>query len=717
MIPEDPKERERLVNLIRKRAQMSYDYFKPWQEKWVRFYKIYRAISDAVLDSDEPNIFLPYAFGVVENALSTVIEPILQDKPPCRVRARRRQHEKAAEAFSNVAREFYTSSDFQIDYTGSGKELLVTGNAWERDEWASEYRVGKRWKKVPRTGSMGKIKDFVGRMIPMNGIGTQFESFEEVEQLYPFRVGFNTKFPSVFDILPEPNIKKVKDMHWILEQESSVSLADLRNQFWTDPATGEKVPVYDLTELLRDAGQHEEGSIVPIPTESLFQNDYGRESREASSGQSEDNSSQKNDIDRVHLVHMWERDGVTTLAQGKYVIRADKHIYHCPRLPYRLKVYTLDPQHLYGLGAIEPAEHLFYEFNDIHNLSMANWIRLINKMVAIHMDAVPFPDDLKPSAGGKVRVKTTTRVQDAIMPIEHTDVTPSMLNQESNIRGLLEWVLSVSDLSPGTQGTKQTHKTLGGLLEVQENLAKRFATIRRMLLANFQDQMEFMEIMFSQFQFVKIPLTVVGENGETDYREINNESIFTDGEGFKFVIDHDPSYGNENVMRNQLMVYLDLQIRYEQMRLALGNPKLPRAKIEETMRRTSQAFGWMDSSSTLEMPDGSVSPEQELEMMLSGVAVAPSPRENLVQHLVEHTMQINSPKFIQEVQTGKISPETVLMLQAHLQATRSMIQQTMVDPLRYGMDQLGAGMMEKAAVGGVPGAKLPALMAGQGGIG
>lgn len=707
MIPTDPKEREKLVELTIKRAKMSAEYVRPWHEKWVRYYKIYRALADAAEDPDEPNIFIPYAFGIIEDIVSKITEPILQLKPPCRVQARRKGHEKAAENFSAVAREYYSGTEFQLDYTEANREKAITGNAWDKDGWANEWREGKRWAKVKKQGLLGSITSFVGKIIPMGDSSFQYMGYSEVKQRYPHRVGFNTTFPSVFDIYPEPNVKKVKDMHWLIEQERTVALEDLQSQFYTDSTTGQRTPVYDLTELLKDTGNHDPGAITPINGDSFFSKDFGKEAKDTLSGRTTTETTPQQDMDRVHLIHVWEKNRVFTIAQGKYLIRVREFPFHVPRIPFRLRMYTADKQSLYGIGAVEPAEDLFYEFNDIHNLSMSNWIRIINKMVAVHMDAVPFPDDFKPRAGGKVRIKTSTRVQDAIASIDQSDVTPSMLMNESNTKGLIERVLSVADFSPGTEGTKQTHKTMGGLMEIQQNLAQRFTTTRRLELAAFQDQMWFMERLFSQFQFDPIPISVSDPSGVTSTIEINLEDIWTDGEGFNYILEHDPSYGDEAIFRNQMMVLLDLSIKYESFRLSVGDSKMLRANVSEIMRKLFRSFGWYDTSEMLKAPDGTVTPDAEFEMMLQGIPVQPNPQEDLIGHLVDHVMQQNSPKLAEMVQSGKVKPETVFLLKAHTEATMMLIQQITANPLAAGQSKMAAALKDRSLAGAPPGGMPP----------
>lgn len=709
----DPKKREDLVKLAQSRMDKAVRWIRPWHEKWVRFYKIYRAIKDAVDDDDEPNIFLPYCYGIIEDVVSKMVEPLLKLKPPCRVQARKAGHEQAAKNFATAVRNYFSTSEYQLDYTNSAREEAITGNAWEIDEWADEWDDGARWEMQEKTGVLGSIKSLLGKVIDMGESSYPYQARVEVPNPQPRKVGYRTRFPSVFDIFPEPGKKKVKDCKWIAEQERYVTLADLQTQKYTDPATGEKVPVFDLTELLADAGTHEPGQIKP---QNTYQGTgYGEEAQQAIAGHSnsevQEQEQEQGDEDAVYIVTFRERDRIWSVANGKYLIRYWERPFHAPRINMRLRVYTQDTQFLFGSGCIEPAEDLFYEFNDIHNLSMQNWIRIIHRMLAVKMDAIPFPDDFKPRAQGKIRVKTSTNIHDVMMPIEHADVGPSMLLMESNSKGLIERALAVPDFSPGTEGTKQTHKTATGLMEIRQELANRYVTIRRSHLAYYQDQMWFMEKLFTQFQFDKVPYLAYGPDGSTSMVELNMDDYDTGGVGFEFLIEEDPAFGDDALRREQRMVLLRVLMEYEQWRVTIGGPDNPQAKVGEVLKSALNDFGYSDTSRILVQPAGQMDPATELDLMLQGQEVEPAMDENLTGHLLEHFKQAMSPKVQQAMQAGKVDPGFAARLDVHIRKTIALIQGIMTDPTAIVRAQMQEEMVNQPrGKQPMPGAERPGTM-------
>ncbi len=674
-IIKDPAKHDELVRLARNRRMQSLDFFGPYHEKFVRMQKIYSNITDKVQDVDEPNAGIAYAYGIVEDLVSKITEPIIQMRPPCRVQAKRADQERAAENFATITSNYFRTSRYQIEYTESTRELIIVGNTWERDNWSNDWVRGKKWARVqkPVTDDDGNV------VLDDGGDEILHDSLEEVEADYPERVGYHTTFPAIFDILPEPGPACDRDLRWLIEQVVSEAIEELQTRKYADPNTGELTNVFDFSLMFEEIGDHVPGQIQPIKPED--HNSTGDEYRRAIAGQlPEETGLEMGDIDKVHLDWVWEKNRFWVVANGAYVVAYQENVFQVPRIPYRLKIYTPLKGFLYGTGAIEPVESNFYELNDIHKLAMRNWVRIVNKMVAYNENAVPFVDDFKPRAGGKIRVRTSTSVRNEIVSLDQQDVTGTMLLQQDSTKGNLERAIAVADFAPGKEGTKQTHKTLGGLMEIARSMGQRITTIRRMVLAAYQDQMWFMEKLYSQFQFDKVPYQVHGPDGATSMTELNMWDIYTEGVGFDFVIEYDPSFGDDALLRNQMMVLLDQCVTYEQARIQLGHTDAAKANLEDVMRRIFKAFGWIDTSKILERPNGQIDADQEFELMIQGIPQEPKEGENLASHLIDHTIQINSPKYMKGVASGDITERSHLLMKAHLEATKRKLFEIAVDP-------------------------------------
>jgi hypothetical protein len=720
-IPTDPNERKRLVDLAKKRYSASKAYFSPKHEIWVRCYKIYRALADATDNPDEENMFIPYAFGMIEDIVSRLVEPLLQ-KLPVKPQARSQKYVEAARNFYAVVKTYLSTSRYQLEFTNSNRQKIIVGNRWERDTWFNEWVQGKEWAKRPVNKAVQTTAQFLDKVLPMN-VMARFNEYVEVEKQYPRQLGYGTRFPSVFLMWPEPGILRVEDMHWLIEEEESVALDDLKKQMYT--VNGVRKNVYDLTELEKDVGPHEAGSISPNFDDS---SPYHKEVADilgsrATGGQISEDTAET--LDKVHLLHVHTPTLKYTVANGRYIILHVKDPFHKPRIPFRLDVYTPDPENLYGMGAIEPSEDMFLELNDIHRLSMRSWVRMINGLVAYHKGAVPFPDDWKSRAGGRVRIDpgVSPNIHNAIAVIQQQDPTDSMITHESNTRGLLERIISISDLSPGVEGTRQYHDTASGMLEIQNQLAKRFATMRRGQLACYVEQFQVIYDFCMQFMFEPQIFRQENSEGKTLYPKFTRDDIWTDGEGFDFIIEEDPSFGDNVVQRNQLMILLDIAIKYETFRMSTGDPEMLKLKVSKIMTRLLEAFGWTFNAELMAPVGNVLTPEAELAMILEGQDVQPNPDENLVGHVIEHVVQMMSPKMVQGSAAGQVKPEALARLKLHIDATMAMIQSIISQPEAAAQAKIAeesagramTGSMAGTAVGMAPVASKLAVGSGAGG--
>ena len=703
-LPTDTLARQKLVDLAKKRYTLSKNFFSPKHEIWVRCYKIYRALADAVDDPDEENIFIPYAFGMVEDIVARLTEPVLQ-KMVIKPQARSMRFAKAARNFYALIKTYRSTSRFQLDFTDSKRQEVISGNAWEKDEWASEYIQGAEWKNTIVMKVVTKIVEVMGRFMPMP-LQIKYKKLVEAPKLYAKSIGYRVRYPSVFLVWPEPCVKHVEDMHWLIEEEESVALDDLRAQQYKD-ADSQTHSVYDLSEIDHDYSKHEPGSIRPIFSDKSPYHEeisdvlgarYG-DSTAKNSMQGRDTS----DMDKVHLLHIHEPGRRFTIANGRYLVLYIEKPFHRPRIPFRLRRYTPDPENFYGLGAIEPTEDLFLSLNDIHRLCMRSWTRVIGGMVAYHADSVPFPDDWKPKPSGtRVRIEpgVSPNVHNAIATIQQQNPTTDMIVQESNLKGLLERVISVADLSPGAEGTKQYHETATGLLEIQNQLAKRFAVMRRAQLANDVSQCQVIYELCMQFMFEPMVAKDVDSGGKTLYPKFTRDDIWTDGEGFDFLIEEDPSFGDDVVQRNHLRFMLKDGIEYETFRMNSKDPEMLKLKVSDIMQRLIEASGWTFNAELLAPVGGLLTPDVELNMMLEEQPVQPNPKENLIGHAIDHMVQMMSPKIVQGAAAGQVSPESLAMLKLHIQDTMRMAQAIMQNPEVAAQSRMQEAMKAAGMAGG-----------------
>ena len=718
-IPTDEKQYQRLVMKVKLRLMRSSNYLLPRRVEWVRFYKIWRKIQDTVsTPTDEPNIFLGYAFALVEQINSKITEPILKMQPPFKPMPMKLGDGAAADNFRNVARNWYAKPNVQEALLRSKKEMVICGPRVEIDEWLNVRRPGKRWGKQDQEVEKA-LTDTEGKpLLGRDGqpvIGRQKTKVDaEVPHDVCVHYGFHTRYPSIFDCYPEPDKKTIgtgmpTDVSWFVEDMGERALEEMCRESYVDPKDGATKPLYDFSRLLKDAGRRAEERYAKImqggdavddnygplitPQHSWDTNtDYSRINKNTvyPSESTVDRASTE-DRDKVWIVRHYEAGEIVTIAQGRYVIQRVLNPWHTPILPIRVENYTTDPEFLFGRGALQPIEDEIYELNDIHNLSMANFIRIVNKMMAVNVGALvdPTMGDFAPRAGGKVRIKP--EVSDAnmvISQIDQQDPTGSMMAQESNTRGLISYTAAAADLSQGSNGTKQTHKTYKGLVEVLNTIDHRFTTMQRQALINEARRGASMERFFAQFAFEKMPYRLYHEDGSTTLAMFDRSDIDTEGRGFEFAIEIDPTFGDTAVQRQQNLFLFDRGVEYEKLRREIGDPTWRKVELSKLFERTLKDFGHADTSGIFVRAEGEMSPDQELEILAQGGVVRCA--GDLMHHVESHLLQLGSPKLKAMVEAGKAHPETLNRLRLLVEEDLARLKAFAADPMRAAEKKLNS---------------------------
>lgn len=703
-IPTDKRYYEKLVQRVRLRMMRSAAWSMNQRQAWVRFYKIYRRIQDAALDADEPNTFLSYAYGLVEHINAKVCEPILRLRPPCAPMPRRMGDGNKADNFKSVAANWYSKPNMQEAFCRSKKRMVITGTRFEIDEWQNVQRKGRMWGKIPKAVPLkdpatGKeLKD------PKTGkpMVTIVQVDAEVERTIPIHYGFHTRYPRTFDVYPEPDkptmgTGDLTDCTWAVEDLGELAIDDLIREVYVDPHDGANKPVYDFGALLKDKGKRaveryeklmlgaEEiddnyGPLVtPSPKWSLA-TDYGQIDKETQyPTETLVDRAQSEDRDKGWFVRHYQADEIITVCNGKYIVSRVRDPWHEPRIPIRSECYTTDDEFLYGRGAIEPIEDEFNDMCDVHNLSMQQAVRAINKMLAVAEGAIVDWNDFKPRAGGKIRIKPDVLPPgEAIREVATSSSIPEMLQLESNYRGLMEFTSSNLDGSPGVQGTKQGHKTKGGLELISANINTRFVVMQRQALINEARRMMSMEQFFSQFAFEKMPYRLYRDDGSTALADFNKDDIYTEGRGFDYAVEVDMNWGNTEVQRNQDLFLFDRAMNYEKLRAGIKDPEMRRANLDKLMERIFKDFGWVDTTQVFEKAGGMLTPDDELQAVMQGGA--PECTGDLMRHVETHLLQLNSPNLKHAVEAGKAHPKTIERLQLMIQQAMARLKTFVANP-------------------------------------
>lgn len=716
-IPKDPNVRKKMIQKVQMRMLRSSMWSDTQRQTWVRMYKIWRRIQNGVANSEEYSIFLGYAFAIVEQINSKVTEPMLNMGIPFAVYPTRSGDGPKAANFAQMCRDFYAQPNVQDSLRKSKKEMIITGNRWEVDEFLHIEVPGKMWGKIPKKVSV----------ISQRPDGTTFESTTTVmvDAEVPTKItkhyGFNTRYPSVFNMFPEPDRPTIDtgqrtDMSWICEDLGELSLETMAREMYVDPVDKNTKPLFDFKDLIYDAGKAAQeryerilegrpssedkfGPLIAPVHDWSFNSDWGQQDKDSvypSEGQVDRASSE--DRDKIWVARHYEAGEILTVAQGRYIIHRKLDPWHDPGLHMRIENYTTDPEFIYGVGALEPIENEIYELNDIHSMSMDNFFRLVNKMIAVKDDYVVSYDDFKRRAGGIVRIaEGAPSVGAAIGSVDRSaNVQNEMIAGESNIRGIIEFESSNLDGAAGVKGTKQDHKTKGGLEMVQINTQTRFITMQAAALSNEAKRGLSMQSILNQFFFEKKDYRLVREDGSTAYARFNKDDIYTEGRPFLFHIEIDPTWGNTAQQRADAQDLFELGVEYEKLRKEANDPSMKKANLSKMFEDLLRKHGRRDLSDMFTQADDSISPEQELQILMDGGVV--ECKGDLKHHIEIHIPQAQSPNLKKAIEAGKAHPDTIKNLMLIIQQDSAQLKAFLSDPQGSAAQRLSRSGMKHPEV-------------------
>lgn len=660
----DEAKRTETVKLWVTRFNYSRTHFEDQFSKMHRMMRIYEALGDADVGEDEYNIALCYAFGLVEKTTSKIVNGMLRRLSiNIHPRSKDPRHADAADSFYDFCSAYYRGERHTEGYVPSVRGMLITGIRWEFDDWTRVEQKGKRWatkqESVPVQQELttGDMQDATAEV----------SKPQEIDHSFVEKDGYECRFPTAFNVFPQPGVSRLQDMGWIIEQVPSVELEELRKQTIVGP-DGESVPLYDLSEIDEKFKGHKPGAIKPVSPDSSDTNPT----------QSEDGG-----VDSVHLLRGYSRTGVYVIANGQYIILGAENLYHKPGLPCRCVGLINLNDRFYPMGLLEPIESELDELNDVHNLSMQQWERIINRMIFIAEDALVDRDDLRPRAGGVVRVKLdgTANVNNIAREISHPDVAGSMLTMESNAKGLIEWASPVTDLTPGVQGTKQYHDTASGLNDILSDKNQQMGLVFFVENANRIHQMESMYWLCEQHLFDAITMPVRNEQGQEEVADFTRESFDTDGKGFLYTISDDPSFGDTNLQKNQVMAQFQQGMAYETWRRQVADPSYPKVAIGELLQRYFEVSGSMDTSKLLVYETSAIKPEQAMEALVRGQDVQPTPDMDIAAHLRYFVSQ--RPAVQQAAASGQASPDIAARVDGYISALRQLMLAMAQNPAQF----------------------------------
>lgn len=443
------------------------DARKPYEEKWLRFYRFYRNYKEKRTDY-KSNLFIPYTFSVIETVLPRIISTLFATRP--------------------YIGYLPTSSD-SVDRAHNMESLVD----YQLVQKIGFITVASEWIKEALIYGTGILK-----------VGWQFEESEVIkpEPIKFLGISLGSRPTLTTDITKdEPLVESID----IFDFYASPGATDIDS---ADYVIHKVVRSKAYLKKMEERGIY--SNIDDIEDESA---ETGIDTRMGEIGES------SGDKKGVTLYEYWTDDRVITVANKSVVIRNIENPYWYRRKPFIRIVDTIDPHNFYGIGEIEPIEDLQASLNTIRNMRMDNINLIINRMFTILRHANIDEEQLIARPGGFIEVDD----HDDIQPLKLDNVTSASYNEDELIRNDMDITSGVNDYVRGTNPDRRETATTSSVLSQASNERIR---LKSTIMEDMGLRRLGLWLAALNMQFIDRPYTVrlLGDGG-VDFTELTNDDI------------------------------------------------------------------------------------------------------------------------------------------------------------------------------------------------
>jgi hypothetical protein len=297
----------------------------------------------------------------------------------------------------------------------------------------------------------------------------------------------------------------------------------------------------------------------------------------------------------VEVHEFWWEDKVVTMLNQSKVVRVDDYPFEHGEKPFVRIVDHYQEHEFWGIGEIEPIQHLVELMNTEVNSRIDNWKLILNSMFAVNIDHIFDQRDLVMRPGGIIRMREPGMPINQVMQrIDLGDVTSTAYEEVQQTKDMIEMVTGVSPYTAGGDSPSM-NDTATGVSLISEQGNTRFAlkmTLNE--LAGLKRLGRHFGSLLQQFLPEEMTVRVIGEAGAVAFKQVTQESILG---AFDYDIDSQSTTQTESIRREQDMTLL-------QLLAGLVNPTtgLPYVKVEELITDILRNTGHKDAERYITPP-------------------------------------------------------------------------------------------------------------------
>jgi|MudIll2142460700_1097286.scaffolds.fasta_scaffold05221_4 hypothetical protein len=326
----------------------SKQWRQPTEDRWRRYYKLYRSYRDRTNYALKSNIFVPYIFSIVESVVPKMLGTIFNTRPIISVQPRQGGSEGLAKVLERLL-------EYQLDE----EQLEFFTKILEFFKECATY--GTAFMKV-----IPKFND------------DELVSFNYID-LEPI---------DLFNIFPDYRATSIRRMKYIIQ----LSYMD-----------------YDELERLGRQGFYKDVKDTINYVEAMMNVDSYKRDRLTDVGIM-DEYGYNPERRIIEVLEYWDRDYIYTIGARKVVLKKEKNPF-AGLLPFVMARYIPVQHELYGIGIPEVSESLQEELNAVRNQRMDNVNLIINRMFIANKYADIDFDQLVSYPGNIILTNDVTAVQ------------------------------------------------------------------------------------------------------------------------------------------------------------------------------------------------------------------------------------------------------------------------------------------------------------------
>ena len=572
MAKNQDESKEKRKNLVLSRFRWSEQWRRPWDDKWLRWYKTFRGIVPKLPEGEEDrsNLHIPYTYSTVDAVRSKLLTACFANRPYVSFVPKDADDVENAKNMETLVDSQMNRTDveFMVRMYTLITDMLIYGGC--------PYEVG--WRYEPR-----KIK----RKVPMvdeSGILLGYEE-QEIEvvnwddpDFQPFMID---------DLYPDPEGTSIDDCSWVI-----------RRRYITRKELEAKIDegIYKVKDLeaINQAGDRIS---------------EGKQDRLAAIGAA-DAYADEADVGgrRYELLEMWEDDRVTTVINRTEVIRDEANPFWHGKKPFGFAKFDPLNGEFYGISLVEVIEHLQAELNTTRNQRIDATSQTINRMWIVLKGMGLEPADLVSRPNGIIWVDSMEEVP---KEVEFKPPDPAAYQEESIIKADIQEATSTYNEARGAPSDTKRTATENAIRERSTNI--RFETKLRIFEALGLKRLGFFYDQLNQ-QFIDDirSIRISGEDGGYEWQEMRPEDIAGRFEYQPAGSSIEPTLDKLEYRTNLLNLYNEFK-------------EDPEIKTRELKKRVFEAFGIKDTEKLIKSEEEIMQEQQEelaaqgeLQAMLAG---------------------------------------------------------------------------------------------------